>query len=75
MTAPRLMSVCRPNHDTMPAASSRPNTSFVFAAILMPAKISPPNATSTTISPSRPSSSPRIEKMKSVWAFGTYSHF
>jgi hypothetical protein len=75
VTAPRLISVCRPNHDTIPAASNRPNTSFALAAIRTPAKISAPNATRTTSSPNRPSSSPRIEKMKSVCAFGTYCHF
>jgi hypothetical protein len=75
VTAPRFTSVCRPNQATIPDASRRPKTSVVRVAITIPAYRSVANASSTTISPISPSSSPRIEKMKSVCALGTYSHF
>ena len=44
-------------------------------ATRIPAYSSAANRPRTTSSPISPSSSPRIEKMKSVWAFGTYIHF
>ena len=37
VTAPRFTMACRPIHDVMPAASSRPNVSGARTAIRMPA--------------------------------------
>ena len=70
VTAPRLMIVCRPIHDVMPAASILPNVSGACIAIRMPAYSSTPKAIITRNAPTSPSSSPTIAKMKSLCAFG-----
>ena len=75
VTAPRLMTVCRPIHDTIPAASSRSNLPGAWIAMRMPAHSRTPNPISTTRVPRSPSSSPITAKMKSEWAFGRKSHF
>src|SRR4029077_11722680 len=43
VTAPRLMIVCGPIHDTMPAASSRSNVPGAWIAMRIPAHSRTPN--------------------------------
>ena len=53
-----------------PAARSRPNGSGALIAMRMPANSRRPNRLRTANAPTRPSSSPRTAKTKSLWAFG-----
>jgi hypothetical protein len=70
MTAARLMNAC-PHTSVVSAAASRlPNGSLQRSAILIPVYANTAKAAITAEVPSRPSSSPTIAKIMSVWASG-----
>ena len=68
ITAPMLTNACMQNQAVTPIASSRPNRSGACRAMRTPMMPSSTNSPTTTIDPTRPSSSPMMAKMKSEWA-------
>jgi hypothetical protein len=69
-TAARLTAACPHTSDVIPAASSFPNGSRQRSATVKPANAKAANAAITAVVPIRPSSSPMIARIMSVWASG-----
>ena len=75
ITAPILMNAWLTIQQVMPMARKRPKRSGARAAVRIPRKASAPKRPTTRRLPIRPSSSPMMAKMKSVWALGRKPHF
>ena len=69
-TAPTLMTVSAAIQATSATASRPPKRSGARAAARSPNQTKATRRPSTQSAPTRPSSSPITEKMKSVWALG-----
>ena len=70
MTYPTLMNTWPITQAVAVAVSSLRNGSAERLAIRMPVKANTPNSPSRPAAPMKPSSSPTMAKMKSLWAFG-----
>src|SRR5581483_7527682 len=70
MTAPMLMIACTTTQAVTPDATSMPNRSGARVAVRTPNTARAANRATMRMAPSRPSSSPMMAKMKSVWALG-----
>lgn len=70
VAAETLIAACPTSSEVMPAATNLPKRSLHLSAMRKPmkAKAAKPRTTSST--PSKPSSSPIIERIMSVWASG-----
>ena len=66
---------CSVTCTTNPTTSSAPNLSRARTAIDMPRKSSSKNSATTSTAPIKPSSSHKIEKIKSFCGSGTYRYF
>ena len=66
---------CSVTCTTNPTTSSAPNLSRARTAIDMPRKSSSKNSATTSAAPIKPSSSHKIEKIKSFCGSGTYRYF
>ena len=65
-----LRKACPTSHTVVVADTSTRNGSTERAEIRSPTQASTPNSAITRPAPSKPSSSPMIAKMKSLWALG-----
>ena len=75
VTPPTLISTCSAIHIRMPATRNEPNGSAARCMMRSPRHSSSTNSSSTTVTPTKPSSSPMMERMPSVWAAGTKKNF
>ncbi len=66
MTAPMFTNAWTTSQVVMPVAMRVPNRSLARMAVRMPSTARATKRAMTSVAPTRPSSSPMIEKMKSV---------
>src|SRR5690606_5046347 len=75
VTVPRFTKVWPMTQDIRQPMSTLVYMSLARAAMRYIARANRMNITRTNSTPINPNSSPKIEKMKSFWASGTYDHF
>ena len=75
VTTAIFKTACRITCTTKPTASSAPNLSRARTAIDIPRRSSSKNSATASAAPIKPSSSHRIEKIKSFCGSGTYRYF
>ena len=75
ITTARLRKICNPNKVLMPKARNFPKSSSVSKATEKARHRKPANRAITVRVPTKPNSSARMEKMKSVWASGRKNSF
>ena len=71
VTTAILSTACRMTWVTKPTTSSAPNLSRARTAMLIPRRNSARKSSTTSAAPTKPSSSHKMEKMKSFWGSGT----
>ena len=74
-TAPMLITAWLVTQVVTPTASRLPNRSGARVAARSPYQARAKKSPRRRTAPTRPSSSPTTEKMKSVWALGSRPHF